>query len=118
MADAPGIKPFSQVDYDRKKLVPDFISAANEVAAGATPLKTFGLDSWTDFELAIDRDRGFEAKLQSAGPVKAFELADKRAYFERAVLNPAFTGPIRCHFVVTRPREEPVGRPGDRRQGP
>jgi hypothetical protein len=101
MADTPGIKPFSRVDYDERNVVADFVEAATEVRTGNTPFRTFALDSWTDFELAVDRIRGFETRLQTTNATKTFELADKRQYLERSVLSPALTGPTRCHLVVT-----------------
>jgi hypothetical protein len=97
------IKPFSKVEYDEHRIVADFVEAATEVRTGNTPFKTFGLDSMTDLELRIDKLDGFSTKLASDGrsPLKGFQLADKRTYLEREVLNATLTGPSKAHFVWT-----------------
>jgi hypothetical protein len=104
MADKQEIPPFSQVDFDERKIVAELVDASTEVRSGTTPFKTFVLDSYTDVEIAIARLKGWDTKLAQQDrrdPTKNFELADRRLFLETQVLNATLTGPTKAHFVWT-----------------
>lgn len=92
------------IEFDERNVGQDLVDAARAMRAGqyngpsGKPFETFVVDSWTTIEKLFVQNCGIDTIKDDR--VRIRNLGDVRKRIENEVLNPAFTGPTKCHMVV------------------